>query len=85
MSYTLKLTEADCETISFVGFRYAWSEYLEKIAGIEPGRIEISESDAWELAEAFQADMVGGHRPFPMLDYDSELARKLFEFWGEIV
>jgi hypothetical protein len=85
MAYTLELTAEDHRTIAFVGDRYNWSAALSKYASDEPEPIELSEPEAWALADAFEADTEGGHSPFPMLDGRSELAGKLYRFWESIV
>lgn len=76
--YTLKLTEKDVETISFVGCRYSWSTAL---LSLEVGINHISEPEAWEIAEAFDAD----DARFPLLDSQSDLFQKLLDFWDEII
>ena len=82
MTYQLILTDDDIKTIAFVGGRYCWSEAL---ASLEAGMNEIRESDAWQIADAFANDCLGGHSAFPMLDPRSELAEKLNAFWQSIV
>lgn len=91
MSYQLVLTDEDWKTIRFVGGRYEWADAL--LAKLPCGDVEadgtqtyrIRESTAWELCEAFAADMDGGHEAFPMLDPRSELWEKLQGFWDSIV
>lgn len=80
--YTLDLTQGDVDTIGFVGYRYGWSSVLGKYdAGIH----EIPEHEAWEIQEAFDGDMEGGHNAFPMLDPRSDLVGKLATFYQAIV
>lgn len=82
MSYSLTLTAEDVEAIAHVGRRYSWSAALLSLA---EGQNEIPEHEAWEIREAFEADMEGGHSPFPMLLPESELHAKLLRLWEEIV
>lgn len=82
MGYRLSLTDADLRTIAFVGSRYAWSEAL---LALEAGQNELTESEAWCIAEAFDSDAEGGHSMFPMLDPRSALAEKLAAFRNSIV
>lgn len=85
MAYSIQLSHEDETTITFVGYRYGWSDTLERLGFDTEGTHEIAEHEAWELAEAFEADMDGGHSPFPMLDGHSDLYVKLTEFWQSIV
>ena len=80
--YQLPLTTEEVDTIAFVGSRYAWSDALRTL---EAGDNQLSEAEAWDIAEAFAADTEGGHSPFPMLDPRSDLAGKLTKFWASIV
>lgn len=80
--YRLVLTAEDVLTITFVGARYAWSEAL---LGLPEGVHEFDEAAAWQLAEAFDEDSVGGHTVFPLLSPRSELYAKLVEFRESIV
>ena len=82
MFYILHLTSEDVETIGFVGDRYFWSEAL---ADLEEGDNEVSESDAWGISAAFEADTEGGHDMFPMLDRHSDLCERLLEFYDGII
>ena len=80
MAYQLVLTDGDRQTIAFVGDRYEWSSALMDLdTGDET--LDISESDAWELSEAFERD----DSMFPMLDGESELYDKLLVLWEAIV
>ena len=81
-AYTIELTAEDVRTIAFVGGRYGWSAAL---SCYDAGTVELTEPEAWEIADAFEADQDGGHSAFPMLNYDSELADKLIRFWDSIV
>ena len=81
-AYTLTLTESDLNTIAFVGARYAWADAL---SGLDVGENPLTEPEAWEIGEAFEADTEGGHAPFPMLDPYSELYDKLTALWEGIV
>ena len=87
--YTLEITQDEWHTIWTIGFRYSWSEAL---MGSPIGPVDLDgenqlleEHEAWELAEAFEFDTVGGHSAFPLLNPDSDLSRKLYEFWDSIV
>jgi len=79
--YILTLTQDDVDAIGFVGDRYAWAEALR---AMEPGENRVAEHEAWEIAEAFEADTEGGHSPFPLLG-PSELRDKLQAFWDAII
>ena len=83
MTYRLTLTGDDLRTIGFVGSRYAWSDALWRLCN--EGENDLAEHEAWTLREAFDADTVGGHGLFPMLDGNSELSRKLLHLWDTIV
>ena len=83
MGYTLNITAEDFRTFEFVGDRYDWSAACLRL--LDVGENEISEPDAWSLAEAFESDTEGGHSPFPMLDHRSDLADRLISFWESIV
>ena len=74
--YALTLTESELDTISFVGNRYEWSKVLQDL---NEGLNEISEHKAWEIGEAIESDMEGGHDAFPMLDTRSESGYRLVE------
>ena len=80
--YELNLTSDDIKTIAFVGDRYSWSAILSKYS---EGENDIPEHEAWEIKDAFEEDMEGGHSIFPMLDPDSELYDKLLKFYNSIV
>ena len=80
--YRLTLTKVYVDSIAFVGNRYAWSDALR---GLEVGDNQLTEPEAWCIAEAFESDTEGGHEPFPMLDPRSDLAAKLTAFWTSIV
>lgn len=82
MAYKLNLTESDFETILFVGDRYHWSDACRML--LSEGDNDVSECDAWDLRDAFEADTEGGHSPFPMLA-DCELRDKLVSFWDSII
>ena len=82
--YTLTLTEQDIETICFVSSRYCWSDTLQSL-GVSEGENTLTEPEAWELYEAIEADMEGGHDVFPMLDPGSDLASKLAAFHQSVV
>lgn len=81
--YRLKLTSEDFDTIGFVGNRYAWSDVLWKVCHVGINRLQ--EHEAWQLREAFESDTEGNHSMFPMLSRDSDLYRKLIEFYCSIV
>ena len=78
--YELVLTEEDIDTIAFIGNRYDWSSSLDKL---NEGVNNLTESQAWEIREAIESDMEGGHDAFPMLDTSSELCEKLYNFYQE--
>ena len=77
----LTLTEEDVDTIAFVGGRYGWSDALDTY---DVGDNDIPEHEAWEIRDAIDSDMEGGHNAFPMLDTRSELAGKLTDFYQSI-
>ena len=81
-TYQLTLAADEVGSIAFVGSRYAWSDALRSL---EVGDNQLTEAEAWGMAEAFAADTEGGHSPFPMLDPRSDLAAKLTAFWAAIV
>ena len=81
-AYLLTLTDQDIETIAFVGGRYCWSDALRSLAA---GDNELTESEAWVISEAIEADMVGGHDAYPMLDTSSTLCTKLHSLYQSIV
>lgn len=83
--YTLEIDRSGAGAISFVGFRYAWADKLQALGYDTEGTHTVRENEAWELAEAFQADMEGGHSPFPMLAENSTLYRNLQNLWNSIV
>lgn len=80
--YRLVLTAEDVRVIAFVGSRYAWSDAL---LDFDEGVHEISEPDAWRIAEAFESDTEGGHAVFPLLDPTSDLFAKLLAFREGII
>lgn len=80
--YTLTLTSEDWQAISFSGGRYQWSDTLSQIC-VE-GENDLSESETWQLGDAFQSDTEGGHSPFPLLAPGS-LMVKLNTLWNSIV
>tara|TARA_R110002020_G_scaffold124142_1_gene281023 strand:+ start:123 stop:371 length:249 start_codon:yes stop_codon:yes gene_type:complete len=77
--YTIELTSEDLTTIAFVGHRYGWSAALLPLA--HEGLVSISEPESWEIREAIDSDMEGGHDAFPMLDKRSVLADKLYNLY----
>lgn len=81
--YTLVLSESDLSTAHHVGHRYAWSQWI--LDTCEVGANALAEHQAWELAEAIEADCEGGHSPFPMLNPHSELYEKLSTLAESIV
>jgi hypothetical protein len=81
-AYVLSLTDADVRDIAFVGSRYAWSDAL---SALDAGENRLAEHEAWRIVEAFEADIEGGHSPFPMLDPRSDLCARLTVFWNSIV
>lgn len=81
--YNLHLTDDDIRTIDFVGYRYAWSSWLQD--NCQTGDNELPEHVAWELQEAFESDTNGGHSMFPMLDHSCNLAEKLFRLLDAII
>ena len=80
--YTLTLTDEDFRAIAFAANGYSWAEALSAL-GV--GENKLREHEAWELAEAFEADTEGGHSPFPCLNPASDLYDRLREFWDSIV
>ena len=87
--YTITLTKEETDSVDFVGHRYSWSMALQDLLTYDdegqPEPISLAEHEAWELRDAFEEDTEGGHSFFPMLDHNSELARKLFAFMESIV
>jgi hypothetical protein len=83
MAYTITLTAEDERTIDLVGRRYAWSSWAG--AWLSEGENTLAEHEAWEFAEAIDADTDGGHSPFPMLDPESDLYAELQAFRNSIV
>lgn len=83
--YTLEIDHAGADAIAFVGFRYAWADKLQALGYDTIGTHTMRESDAWELAEAFEQDTEGGHSPFPMLAPSSTLYENLSRLWESIV
>jgi hypothetical protein len=51
--YTLTLTPEEVRTIGFVGHRYCWSVAL---GDLDVGTNALTETDAWVLVGAFEAD-----------------------------
>lgn len=81
-AYLLTLTEQDIQTIAFVGGRYHWSSEL---FALEAGDNVLTEGEAWMIRDAIEADMVGGHDAYPMLDPFSTLCDKLHTLYQSIV
>jgi hypothetical protein len=82
--YELNLTADDLTTIWFVGNRYGWSDSLIK-AGVSEGTNELTESEAWGVADGINSDCEGGHDGYPMLDTRSDLCEKLHNLYLSIV
>lgn len=82
MAYRITLTANDVITILCVGHRYCWSNWALRLV---EGNNELAEHEAWEFREAIEADMEGGHTPFPMLNPESELYSKLWAFFSSVV
>lgn len=80
--HKLNLTAEDIRAIDFVGPRYSWSSILAKYS---EGVNNIPEREAWEIHDAFDDDMEGGHSIFPMLNPQSTLYDKLSHFYDSIV
>lgn len=80
--YKLVLTEEDLNTIAFCSNSYSWAYALYPY---ELGENNIPEHEAWEIKDAFEEDMKGGHSIFPMLNPNSDLYNKLIEFYNSIV
>tara|TARA_E500000331_G_C16833432_1_gene530284 strand:+ start:317 stop:568 length:252 start_codon:yes stop_codon:yes gene_type:complete len=83
MAYTLEITDEDMQAIGFARGRYDWATTLSN--EVEIGTNDLAEHKAWEIMEAIEADMEGGHSPFPCLCPQSDLYSKLVKFWQEIV
>ena len=83
MAYTLEITEEDMQAIDFARGRYEWATVLSDETEI--GTNDLTEHEAWEIREAIEADMEGGHSPFPCLCPQSELYSKLVALWEEII
>jgi len=82
--YRLDLTEGDLDTIGFVGNRYGWSDSLIKV-GVSEGANELTESEAWGVADGIESDCEGGHDGYPMLDPRSDLCEKIHNLYLSIV
>ena len=82
--YYIELTEKDIDTISFVGFRYCWSNCLDGIA-LFSGKNELTEAEAWTIKEAMDEDTEGNHSLFPMLNPSSSLYAELLRFYESII
>ncbi len=81
-AYLLTLTESDIETIASVGSRRCWSSALSSLIG---GDNVLTYNEAWKVRNAIDADMVGGHNAYPMLDTSSTLCTKLHDLYQSIV
>ena len=79
--YELELTQNELEDIRLAG-NYAWSSSLSKCT---PGVNFFDESEALQFRWAVYREASGGHRLFPMLDYRTKLAEKLFFFLDSIL
>ena len=82
--YELNLTEDEMDAVAFVGGRYEWSRALLFHLD-DSGYAELTEPEAWEIRDAFEADTEGGHSPFPLLAPDCALYQKLNRLWDSIV
>lgn len=63
MGYRIRITEQELEALDYIGERYDYASVLMDVL-VETdtdGVYEISESDAWEFAEAVEAE--DGHLP----------------------
>jgi len=83
--YTLQIDADGANAIAFSSYRYQWSDTLERLGYDTEGTHEIAEHEAWEIHEAIDADMKGGHNAFPLLDSRSALATALADLYLEIV
>ena len=87
--YTLTFTKRETDSIDFVGHRHSWSSALQKLLCYdddgEPETLSLSESQAWELRNSFEEDTEGGHSFFPMLDSNSVLYAKLWDFLYSLI
>jgi hypothetical protein len=63
MAYKLRVTDEEIESLDYIGDRYDYAKVL--VDALEPtdtdDLYEIQESDAWEFAEAVEAE--DGHLP----------------------
>jgi hypothetical protein len=82
--YELDLTADDLTTIWFVGNRYGWSNSLIQL-GLSEGVNNLTESEAWGVADGINSDCEGGHDGYPMLDTRSDLCEKLHNLYLSIV
>lgn len=82
-TYTLTLSEEDMRTITAVGYRYCWSNYME--SNLWVGDNQLSEAETWALQEEINKDTEGGHSSLPMLAEDSSLHQKLTKLLDSIV
>ena len=82
--FTLKITDKDLDTITWVGHRYCWSTVLGKYC-FEEGNVELTQGEADEIIDEFNNDTEGGHSYFPCLAPGSSLYSKLVKMllWDE--
>lgn len=83
--YTLKIDSHGADAIQFIGYRYAWSSTLQRLGYDTMGEHTLPEHHAWDIREAIDSDMVGGHSAYPLLDPRSTLAESLTELYQNIV
>ena len=79
--YTLEIDADGADAIQFSGDRYGWSDALQRLGYAHEGTHEVPEHEAWEIREAIEADMEGGHNAFPLLASGSALASALTDFY----
>ncbi len=81
MGYQITIDREDAKAIAFSGYRYGWSDILQKLNIDEPGTHQLPESVAWQIQEALAEDEL----LMPLLSPDSNLYSELLRLWNEIV
>lgn len=81
--YSLKINEADVRAIEFSGYRYGWSDTLQKLGYVQPGEFQIPEHEAWEILDSLRDN--GLDFSVPLLSEDSNLFAELLRLEQEVV
>lgn len=64
MAYKIRITDEEMESLDYIGDRYEYARVLTDALeqdDSDPNLYHISESDAWELSDAVEAE--DGHLP----------------------